>query len=239
MRVGSLALLFAVLASGCAREALPTMPEWSRPEAQADPLAMGPPRKPRHGFLSLTVPDGDACLRELADQGATFLVMAPKPGMRTPVSVLGSLGGIKYRSGGASSLVCDCRLAVVLGRLGPEFYRMGVTEVRHMGAYAYRTTRAGRTSLHAFGLAIDVGGVDVAGRRLSVAGDFRHGGSCEPDAPPLNLLACDLRHTGFSKKSSRPTTTAITKTIYIWRSCRSEPTAKYSDRIFAVNAARK
>jgi hypothetical protein len=165
---------------------------------------MDVPRKPRRGLLSLTVPDGDACLRELAEEGAKFHVMAPKPGMRTPVSIAGSLGGIKYRSDGASSLVCDCRLAVVLGRLGPEFYRLGVTEVRHMGAYAYRTTRAGRTSLHAFGLAIDVGGVDVDGRKLSVAGDYRMGRTCDADAPPLNRLACDLRRTGFFEEIITP-----------------------------------
>jgi hypothetical protein len=125
--------------------------------------------------------------------------------MRTPVSVVGSLGGVTYRSDGAPSLVCDCRLAVVLGRLGPELHRMGVTEVRHMGAYAYRTTRAGRTSLHAFGLAIDVGGADVGGERLSVGDDYLLGRvSCEAGAPALNHLACELRRTGFFEEVITP-----------------------------------
>jgi hypothetical protein len=209
MRLSRLVLFLSLFGFGCAREALPTMPEWSRPPvavpdartAMLEPVA----RRPRHGFLSLSVPDGEACLQELAGEGARFHVMAPKPGMRTPVSVVGSLGGVTYRSGGASSLVCDCRLAVVLGRLGPELYRRGVTEVRHMGAYAYRTTRAGRTSLHAFGLAIDVGGVDVGGQRLSVAGDYRLGDrACGSDSPPLNRLACDLRRTGFFEEVITP-----------------------------------
>jgi hypothetical protein len=74
-----------------------------------------------------------------------------------------------------------------------------------MGAYAYRTTRAGRTSLHAFGLAIDVGGVDVSGRRLSVASDYQLGGaSCDSAAPPLNNLACQLRRTGFFEEVITP-----------------------------------
>jgi hypothetical protein len=125
--------------------------------------------------------------------------------MRTPVSIVGSLGGVTYRSEGAPSLICDCRLAVVLGRIGPELQRLGVTEVRHMGAYAYRTTRAGRTSLHAFGLAIDVGSVDVAGQRLSVADDYRMGlASCGTAAPTLNHLACELRRTGFFEEIITP-----------------------------------
>jgi len=209
-------MLLCVVASGCAREALPTMPEWSRPvaapperawashEQPPPPLALEP-RRPRHGFLSLSVPDGDACLQELADVGARFHPIEPKPGMRTPVSIVGSLGGVTYRSEGTPSLICDCRLAVVLGRLGPELHRLGVTEVRHMGAYAYRTTRAGRTTLHAFGLAIAVGGVDVAGRRLSVTDDYRLGGaSCDAAAPPLNHLACQLRRTGFFEEVITP-----------------------------------
>lgn len=208
-------LSFAVLfATGCAREAIPTMPEWSEAPARQPewpspafvpvPSPIPEPRRPRHGFLSLSVPDGDACLSELASQGATFRVVDPKPGMRTPVSVVGSLGGVRYRSDGAASLICDCRLAVVLGRLGPELQSLGVTEVRHMGAYAYRTTRAGRTSLHAFGLAIDVGGVSVAGQRLSVASNYSHGESCGPDASPLNRLACSLRRTGFFEEVITP-----------------------------------
>jgi hypothetical protein len=211
-----LASLVALLAFGCAREALPTMPEWSRPDARPPRYTWNPyeeraapmtlePRRPRRGFLSLSVPDGDACLRELAEAGARFHPIEPKPGMRTPVSIVGSLGGVTYRSEGTPSLICDCRLAVVLGRLGPELHRLGVTEVRHMGAYAYRTTRAGRTSLHAFGLAIDVGGVDVAGQRLSVADDYRLGGaSCDSSAPALNHLACKLRSTGFFEEIITP-----------------------------------
>lgn len=210
------ALLLFLFTAGCAREALPTMPEWSRvaPEARepawtartghAAPQTMAPPR-PHRGFLGLSIPDGDSCLQTLTNAGAKFRLIEPKPGMRTPVSVVGSLGGVKYRSNGVASLVCDCRLAVVLDRLGPELRRLGVTEVRHMGAYAYRTTRAGRTSLHAFGLAIDVGGADVAGRRLSVAGDYQRGGaSCEAGAPALNQLACELRRTGFFEEVITP-----------------------------------
>lgn len=195
-----LASLVILFAPGCAREALPTMPEWSRPA----PVLLEP-RRPHRGFLSLSVPDGDACLQELEQAGARFHVIQPKPGMKTPVSVVGALGGVTYRSDGAPSLICDCRLAVVLGRIGPELHRMGVTEVRHMGAYAYRTTRAGRTSLHAFGLAIDVGGVDVAGRRLSVADDYRTGfSSCSTEAPALNHVACELRRTGFFEEVLTP-----------------------------------
>jgi hypothetical protein len=74
-----------------------------------------------------------------------------------------------------------------------------------MGAYSYRTTRAGRASLHAYGLAIDIGGADVGGQRLSVVDDYRLGGaSCDPSAPPLNHLACQLRRTGFFEEIITP-----------------------------------
>jgi len=187
------------------------MPEWSvapapRPQSAESAERVAPsPRTPRRGLLSLSVPDGDDCLRELAADGATFHVIPPKPGMRTPVSIVGSLGGVKYHSDGVGSLVCDCRLAVVLGRLGPELSRLGVTEVRHMGAYAYRTTRTGRASLHAYGLAIDIGGVDVGGERLSVVDDYRRGDlRCEPRAPALNHVACAMRQTGFFEEVLTP-----------------------------------
>src|SRR5437773_11985588 len=83
MRLRLLSPLLALFALGCAREALPTMPEWSRPSAaileRARPVASEPispptwaPRRPRRGFSSLAVPDGDACVRELSQTGAGF-----------------------------------------------------------------------------------------------------------------------------------------------------------------------
>jgi hypothetical protein len=89
-------------------------------------------------------------------------------------------------------------LAVALSAIGPVLRRLGITEVRYSGAYAYRRSKTGRLSLHAHGLAIDVHGFVVGGRRLTVERDYRRGlrDGCSPTAPVLNRVACALRETG-------------------------------------------
>lgn len=200
---------------GCAREALPPElpgapfqalpPPAARAERQGAPLAAHVRLRTR-GLRSLTIPDGEACLSWLTDHEVAFHSLSPKPGMATPIAVTGPIGGIRYETGGASLVVCDCRLAVALEQIGPELQAFGVTEVHHSGAYAYRTTRAGRPSLHARGLAIDVHQVRTPQQKLDVLHDYVRGAgpSCKADSPTLNRLACELDRTGLFQQVMTP-----------------------------------
>jgi hypothetical protein len=144
------------LLAGCAREAQPPeVPGMRVAEALPDPLTFRFHRG-RHGLRSLAIPDGEACLAMLESRDVAFHQIPSKPGMVTPVAVTGPIGGVRYESAGVTSLVCDCRLAVALDSVAPELRSFGIKEVQHSGAYVFRTTRSGRPSLHALGLAIDV-----------------------------------------------------------------------------------
>lgn len=158
----------------------------------------------RHGKLGLSIPDGEPCLAWLTQRGIPFRTIDPKPGMVTPVAVRGSIGGVAYETAGHGALVCDCRLVVALDWLGPELRAHGVSSVRHSGAYAYRTTRRGRPSLHAQGLAIDVHEVRVLHSSYEVERDFERNASCSEDSPVLNQLACDLKRTGLLEEVITP-----------------------------------
>jgi hypothetical protein len=194
--------------ASCAREAVPPdvpgMRETPPPaEARALPVRR---HHAGHGDKSLHIPDGEACLAWLAAEGIAYRPLAPRPGMKTPVAVTGPIGGVRYETAGHTLVVCDCRLAVALDWLGPELRSFGVTEVRHSGAYVYRTTHSGRPSLHAQGLAIDLHGLRMQNRRLEVDRDFvrGEGRACAPDSPPLNRLACELGRTGLFEEVITP-----------------------------------
>ncbi|HVU04294.1 MAG TPA: extensin family protein [Polyangiaceae bacterium] len=204
-----LGALLAATLGGCAREALPPevpgmveLPVATETGAQASALPM------RHGAkkgkLGLVIPDGDRCLSWLEQEGVRFHPLPPKPGMVTPVAVTGSIGGVSYESGDRGALVCDCRLVVALGWLGPELRSLGVREVRHAGAYAYRTTKRGRPSLHAQGLAIDVWGLSTRAAHYDVKRDFVRGAECGDASTPLNQLACDVRRMGLLEEVITP-----------------------------------
>ena len=172
-----------------------------------DPLESLPKKRGvRHGFMSLSIPDGEPCLSWLSEQRVAFRVLPEKPGMVTPVHVTGPIGGVTYESAGQKSLVCDCRLAVALGWLGPELRAFGINEVHHSGAYVYRTTRSGRPSLHAQGLAIDVHQLRVGRRTFEVSRDFERGAgpACNDDARMINRLACELSRKGLFEEVITP-----------------------------------
>ena len=110
--------------------------------------------------------------------------------MRTPITLLGPVGGIRFDP---FATVCDCRLVLALHEIAPMLARLGVTEVRHVGAYAYRRVK-GRLSLHAHGVAIDVKALVVDGEPRVVKHDYQRGldDGCTPEAPVLNRVACEL-----------------------------------------------
>lgn len=203
--LGSLALAV----SGCAHEAqppeVPGMIVLDAPAVTASAEGGLPLRHGAHrGKLGLAIPDGEPCLAWLAQESVAFRTLPPKPGMVTPVAVTGSIGGVRYETVGHAPLVCDCRLVVALDWLGPELRSLGIRTVQHAGAYAYRTTRRGRPSLHAQGLAIDVRALSIGGSHFEVERDYVRGSACESESSPLNRLACDVRRMGLLEEVITP-----------------------------------
>lgn len=146
------------------------------------------------------------CLEALKRWQVPHVLSPPRQGILTPIVVRGPIGGVEYFANGEQPLVCDCRLALALAHVAPEFRRRGVDRVRFSGAYVFRRTRKGRVSLHAHGLAIDVHEVVAGNRTLSVERDFARGltSGCEPGAPLLNSLACGLRSTQLFRELLTP-----------------------------------
>ena len=198
--------------AGCAREILPPdMPGSAgiapRGDESAGARPIPLPRWRGHkGLASLAIPDGEACLAWLSEHDVPYRVLGPRPGVTTPVSITGPIGGIRYESEGRTKLVCDCRLAVTLDWLSPELRAFGVTEVHHYGAYVYRTTKKGGPSLHALGLAIDVHELRIRNRELDVEHDYALGTGkrCGAGSPTLNRLACELEQSGFFREVLTP-----------------------------------
>jgi hypothetical protein len=201
---------------GCAREVPYPEPQpppaWGPYPWQAPAWNQQPVVSPQLDFArgrgerSLHIPDGPACLDWLSRHAIAFRVLEPSLGMTTPIQVWGPIGGIVYASGGEPSVTCDCRLAVALHWVAPELRALGITEVHHAGAYVYRTTRKGRLSLHALGLAIDVRDVRAHGRTYRVQENYSIGlrDGCAPQSPELNRLACRLDRTSLFKELLTP-----------------------------------
>lgn len=155
---------------------------------------------------SLRIPGGQHCLQLLDQLGVAYRRSPGGAGMRTPVEVQGPIAGVRYVGGGGAPLVCDCRLALALHWAGPVFTARGIAEIRHMGAYSNRTTRNGRPSMHASGLAIDVAGFRFPDRELQVVDEYvaGFGHDCAEDAPALNRLVCELRALGLFRELITP-----------------------------------
>jgi hypothetical protein len=131
--------------------------------------------------------------------------VSAKTGVETPVQIVGTLGNVQYFAHGEVPLILDCRMAVALHQIGPVLQQSGITRVRFSGAYSYRTTRKGRLSLHAYGLAIDIHELFQGDRALQVKQDFARGlpGPCAAQ-PPLNRIACQLKQTGLFRELLTP-----------------------------------
>lgn len=132
--------------------------------------------------------------------------LPPTVGMETPVEVTGPISGVAYVVNGRQSVVADCRLILALDWIGPYLRQFGVTAIRHSGAYVYRTTKSGRPSLHARGLALDVHGFYFHQTHFEVEEDFQRNldDGCSRDAPTLNQLECRLRALRLFKELITP-----------------------------------
>jgi hypothetical protein len=180
----------------------------SQPDRDALARSFGDPitRPDRELLLSDTLlPGGEACLAQLEERQLPVRPTEVSRGVDTPVVVSGPIGGVEFWSP-AGPMVLDCRLALALSRLAPHFVRLGIVRVRFSGAYVYRTSRTGRLSLHAYGLALDVHEVSTAQRTYSVKRDYARGvgESCSPEAALLNRLACALRSTRLLRELLTP-----------------------------------
>jgi hypothetical protein len=178
----------------------------------AHPTASAPTKSERLFFGRIAPPEatraplhrGEQCLSALKKRGVSFTPLAELEGVENPVEVRGPLGGVVFYANDHRPLRLDCRLAIALEDLEPVFHSYGVTRVRFSGAYVYRTTRSGRLSHHALGLAIDIHEIFFGSRIFSVEDDFEMNVGCQPDNPTLNELACALRQTRYFEEFLTP-----------------------------------
>jgi hypothetical protein len=174
----------------------PLAPPPRAPTPRYNPAPLPPPR------VTVHLPGGEACLKKLALAGVAFQPLDEIRGVETPIQIQSAIGGIRYHSG-FGPMVSDCRFALALATAAPELTALGVSEMHFSGAYSYRTSKVGRLSLHAYGLALDVHEIVVAGRRLSVERDFARGIGCGV-GPALNRVACKLRDLGLFRELLTP-----------------------------------
>lgn len=175
----------AMTASHVGAKTAPSASSTNRPERAAAPPGG-----------SLSRPGSPDCQDELSARGLSFRPLSDLRGVEDPIEVTGQLGGIEFWANDGRSLQLDCRLALSLDDMRPVFEHFSVKRIRYSGAYVYRTTRSGRLSHHAYGLAIDLHDIETSDQQLSVKRDFSTGTTCAGRAPTLNRLACALRSAG-------------------------------------------
>jgi hypothetical protein len=187
----------------------------SAPEAVAAPVSFSPsPAQPAQSTEAgrvphvpkVAAPAGEVCLGQLAGAGVSFARVDARKGVQTPVVVSGPIGGVRYVAGAGLPLELDCRMALTLAEVAPIMTALNISDLRFSGAYVYRTSRVGRLSLHAHGLALDVHAVRADGAWREVKTDFARGlgDGCADSAPMLNRLACELKRTGRFKEMLTP-----------------------------------
>jgi len=176
------------LALGCAHE--------GQTPAAYDPTAV----------QSLRIPGGKRCLVLLDQLGVKYKKLSPRGRVKTPVEITSDIAGVRYTNGGKTSLVCDCRLGLALVWAAPVLSTWHISEVVHYGAFSNRTTRQGRPSLHAQGLALDVARIKFPDRNLGVADTYGRGwgAGCRPNAPAINQVVCQLRELGLFRELITP-----------------------------------
>jgi hypothetical protein len=159
-------------------------------------------------------PPDTECLRDLQAQSVPFLAAPPTRGIRTPVQIVGPVGGVELKPRAGRPPLMDCELARALAEGAPIIRAAGIDQLYFSGAYDYRTRRRStQMSAHAFGLAIDVHSMAGPAGSFDVKRDFQMGSGrwrglslregdlagCvgRPDsaaARRLRQLACRLKH---------------------------------------------
>jgi hypothetical protein len=174
----------------------------ARTLTQIDPITT-PNRPPLLSDAAL--PGGEACLERLRSSDVAFRPMQRERGVETPIVIQGPIRGVEFWSP-AGPMIVDCRFALGLWQVAPALTELGIRRVRFSGAYVYRTSRKGRLSLHAYGLALDVHEVTTADGTFSVKRDFARGlgSGCGAGAPLLNQLSCRLRAPGLFRELLTP-----------------------------------
>jgi hypothetical protein len=149
-------------------------------------------------------PLGD-CYDELDARHVTYK-KTKKPGIKKPVEITSTLGGIEVS--GYEPLVIDCSLAVSLDEAGHYMKALGMTNAHFASAYSRRNVRGtNHPSKHSYGLAIDVSaftGPDLG--TLRVDRDFEQGLGDSVDCvgqpltqggAVLKVLQCQLVRSGL------------------------------------------
>jgi len=189
----------------------PPYPTWQIPPAPPMWTPVSAPEQPMPaGYAGARIPGGERCVAELDRLGIAYGRLESVKGVTTPIRITGPIGGIRYKAVAGLPFVSDCRLAVALFWSSPDLTALGIQELRYSGVYVDRTTRRGKPSLHARGLAIDLHAAQIGGQVLSVKHDFRRGlaDGCAAGNPALNQLACRLRTRGLFKQLLTPDTNA-------------------------------
>lgn len=197
--LGSMAgWLFAGCGAAASSTAAPA--SWGASEAPI-PAAWNP----RDAGLA-GLPGGATCLQWLSTLGISYRELSDLRGVDTPVEVTGPIAGVTYSTAGKVSVVGDCRLILALDWSGRTLTRVGVSAVRHSGAYVYRTTSRGRPSLHARGLALDVHALYVAGTWYDVERHYARGRGpvCDSLQPFVNHVYCRLSQLNLFRELITP-----------------------------------
>jgi hypothetical protein len=152
-------------------------PSFAADTPPARPPPTPPPRprppSPRTPPPLATATLARGCLRALADEGVDFVPTAPVRGVRTPVEIVGRLGGVRLIPRVARAPLMDCELARTLMALAPTFRAAGVTGLSFSGAYDYRNVRgSSHLSAHAHGLAIDVHALETPAGMIDVTTEY-------------------------------------------------------------------
>lgn len=164
----------------------------SAPRAAQDP-------PPKWGAESATATriaalDSASCRDALTRRGVRFRAVGQAPGVETPVRLVGTLNGVKYRTDYPDSQresvpfeIFDCRLVLALLELDPILKAHSIEEVRIYSAWRPPTgTRVppGPTHAHPAGLAVDIRLFrKSSGEELEIERDFHGTLGRDPCAP--------------------------------------------------------
>jgi hypothetical protein len=115
------------------------------------------------------------------------------PGVATPLRLAAELHGVRFIAPDNKYGVLDCRLAIAIDELAQILVKHGVSAVLVDSMYRPKARLNGtkKPSQHSYGLAIDIMGFELEGRRLMVKSDW-HGSlsapSCGPGSQPVENL---------------------------------------------------